>query len=150
MKELSYSNQVAYEKKMRKMLESGRFVAFSQIASDYHKLLMMKEEVKLSELEISEQDKDQANIYLRVICILTDIVEKAGIDLLSLIKKYDKWVELPMVLLLKHLQKTAQEVNKIIDAVGDERYACSFGDIVDEVEPLIYDTIQEIFNERRV
>lgn len=150
MRELSYSNQVAYEKKMRKMLESGRFVAFSQIASDYHKILMMKEEVKLSELEISEQDKEQANIYLRVICILTDIVEKAGIDLLSLIKKYDKWVELPMVLLLKHLQKTAQEVNKIIDAVGDERYAYSFGDIVDEVEPLIYDTIQEIFNERRV
>ena len=87
MRELSYSNQVAYEKKMRKMLESGRFVAFSQIASDYHKILMMKEEVKLSELEISEQDKEQANIYLRVICILTDIVEKAGIDLLSLIKK---------------------------------------------------------------
>lgn len=150
MRTLHPITQIAHEKKMLKMLRDGRFTAFSQIAREHHRLLQIKEEITMSDIPISDNDKEKANFYLRVICILSDIVEGTGIDLLELIQKYDKYVELPIVLLLKHLQQTAREINKIIDAVGNEQYSQSFGDVVDEVKPLILDAINELFNERRV
>ena len=150
MRTLHPITQIAHEKKMLKMLREGRFTAFDQIAREHHRLLQIKEEITMSDIPITDNDKEKANFYLRVICILSDIVEGTGIDLLELIQKYDKYVELPIVLLLKHLQQTAREINKIIDAVGNEKYSQSFGDVVDEVKPLILDTINELFNERKV
>lgn len=150
MRGLHPITQAAQEKKMLKMLRDGRFTAFAQIAREHHRLLQIKEEITMSDIPISDNDKEKANFYLRVICILSDIVEGTGIDLLELIQKYDKYVELPIVLLLKHLQQTAREINKIIDAVGNEQYSQSFGDVVDEVKPLILDAINELFNERKV
>lgn len=150
MRKLSYFTEKEYSRKMRKMLEAGRFVAFNNIANEYNRLLQLKEEIKFSDLEIEPNDKERANFLLRIICILSDIVEGAGIDLLSIAQKYDKYVELPMILLLKNLQGTASQIRKIVDSVGDDKYSQSFGDVVDGVKPLIYDVIEEVFNERRV
>ena len=150
MRKLSYFTEKEYSRKMRKMLEAGRFVAFNNIANEYNRLLQLKDEIKFSDLEIEPNDKERANFLLRIICILSDIVEGAGIDLLSIAQKYDKYVELPMILLLKNLQGTASQIRKIVDSVGDDKYSQSFGDVVDGVKPLIYDVIEEVFNERRV
>lgn len=150
MKELNPITQKKHEEQMLKFLREGRFYAFDQKAKEHHQLLQIRQPITVADMQIEEHDKEKANFLLRVICILTDIVDGAGVDLLSLLKKYDKYIELPILLLLENLQKTARLINKIIDDVGIEKYAESFGDVVDELQPLILDMIQETFNERRV
>lgn len=150
MKELNPITQKKHEEQMLKFLREGRFYAFDQKAKEHHQLLQIREPITIADLQIEENDKEKGNFLLRVICILTDIVEGVGVDLLQLLQRYDKYLELPILLLLGNLQKTARSINKIIDSVGDEKYSMSFGDVVDELQPLILDMIQETFNERRV
>lgn len=150
MRELTPSTQKKHAENMSKFLRDGRFVAFEKKMREHHQLLQIRQPITVADMQIEEHDKEKAYFLLRVICILTDIVDGAGVDLLSLLKKYDKYIELPILLLLENLQKTARLINKIIDDVGSEKYAESFGDVVDELQPLILDMIQETFNERRV
>lgn len=150
MRELSPPNEKRFKNMFEKFLREGNFSAFDIKAREYHELLQIREQITVADMQIEDNDKEKANFLLRVICILTDIVEGTGVDLLYLLKKYDRYVELPLLMLLEHLKKTARSINKIIDDVGSEKYSESFGDVVDELQPLIYDMIQETFEERRV
>ena len=148
MRELSPPNEKRFKNMFEKFLREGNFSAFDIKAREYHELLQIREQITVADMQIEDNDKEKANFLLRVICILTDIVEGTGVDLLYLLKKYDRYVELPLLMLLEHLKKTARSINKIIDDVGSEKYSESFGDVVDELQPLIYDMIQETFEER--
>lgn len=150
MLELHPSTQLKHVKQMKKFLKAGRFVAFNNFAKEHHRLVQIGNPITLADMNISELDKENANKKLRAICILSDIVDGAATDLLSIIEKYDKYVEVPICLLCEHLKYTAEEIRKIVNDVGDKDYSISFGDVVDNAEPLILDTINELFNERRI
>lgn len=150
MRELSPPNEKRFKNMFEKFLREGNFSVYDIKAREYHELLQIREHITVADMQIEDNDKEKANFLLRVICILTDVVEGTGVDLLQLLKKYDRYIELPLLMLLEHLKKTARSINKIIDDVGSEQYSESFGDVVDELQPLIYDMIQETFDERKV
>ena len=150
MRELSPPNEKKFRNMFEKFLREGNFSAYNIKAREYHELLQIREQITVADMQIEDNDKEKANFLLRVICILTDIVEGTGVDLLWILQKYDRYIELPLLMLLEHLKKTARSINKIIDDVGNEKYIESFGDVVDELQPLIYDMIQETFDERKV
>lgn len=141
----SQVEQEKHRKAMEKCLKEGNFDKFRKIASEHERLLSIREEFSCSEItnRMIPEDKDKANLFLRKICILSDIVEGAGIDLLSLLNKYDPYLSLPLLTLLNNLQKTAHEINKIIDAVGNDEYVASFGDVCDEIDKRIKDLFKK-------
>ena len=141
----SQAEQEKHRKAMEKCLKEGNFDKFRKIASEHERLLSIREEFVCSEItnRMIPEDKDKANLFLRKICILSDIVEGAGIDLLSLLNKYDPYLSLPLLTLLNNLQKTAHEINKIIDAVGNDEYVASFGDVCDEIDKRIKDLFKK-------
>ena len=92
---------------------------------------------------MSKEDKEKCNRLLRKIPVLADIAESSAVDLLSLLKKYDGTVTLPMLEELRAFNHIARDLRSIIDRVGDESFAISFGDTCDRVNK----KIESIFDE---
>lgn len=134
--------------RMEKLLRQGRFAEARQVAIEHERLLNYTEQFAMSEItnRMSEEDRGRSNLLLRKICILADIVEGAGVDMLDIVHRYDRYVSVPMIAMLKHLKETAHNINRIIDAVGVEGYAESFGDVCDEVDR----RIKELFERGKV
>ena len=88
---------------------------------------------------MSKEDKEKCNRLLRKIPVLADIAESSAVDLLSLLKKYDGTVTLPMLEELRAFNHIARDLRSIIDRVGDESFAISFGDTCDRVNGCIDD-----------
>lgn len=140
---ISTENQI--RRKLEKLLSEGRFAEANKVMREYDRLRAIKKEFSCSEItnQMPEEHKQLANLYLRKICILSDIVEGTGIDMLALLKQYDPYLELPLIALLENLQRTAREINKIIDATGDYEYRASFGDVCDEIDKRIKDLFEK-------
>lgn len=141
----SLAEQEKHRKAMEKCLKEGDFEKFRKIASEHERLLSLREEFTCSEITkyMTEEHKELTNMHLRKICILSDIVEGAGIDMLELLRKYDEHLSLPLVALLDNLKRTAREITKIVDAVGDYEYRASFGDVCDEIDKRIKDLFKK-------
>lgn len=142
------NNERKFKHRLEKLLREGRFSEARKVAEEHTRLLTHTEQFSCSEItnRMNPEHKELANLYLRKICILSDIVEGTGIDLLALLRKYDEYLSLPLTTLLENLKHTAREINKIIDAVGDESYKSSFGDVCDEIDS----RIKDLFNKREV
>lgn len=141
----SQAEQEKHRKAMEKCLIEGNFDKFRKIASEHERLLSIREEFSCSEITkyMTEDHKEATNLCLRKICILSDIVEGAGVDMLELLRKYDEYLSLPLVALLNNLKRTAREITKIVDAVGDYEYCTSFGDVCDEIDKRIKDLFKK-------
>ena len=149
MRELqNYNTQLKHRKLMLKLLQEGRFDEFRKLAKEHERLLSIREEFSCSEItnKMTPEDKEKANLHLRKICILSDIVEGTGVDLLSLLNRYDPYLSLPLITLLNNLGRTAHLINKIIDAVGNDEYVVSFGDVCDEIDK----RIKDLFDRREI
>lgn len=103
----------------------------------------------LSQHRYAEADHLESNRLLRKICILSDILEGAGIDLLNVINRYDRYVSLPLVGQLKHLHTMAGRVRKLIDDVKNEEYSITFGETCDEINQAIDDNIVRLFQREK-
>ncbi len=132
-----------YEHRMRQALLKGNFSLFENIKSQYERALQTREHVpaKVITDTMTPGDKETCDKLLRKIPVLADIIEGAGVDLLSLLKKYDKSVTLPMMVQLHQLTYIAKSLRSIIDKVGNEEFAVSFGDVSDRIN----DAIDECF-----
>ena len=121
-----------YSRKMEKALRRGDFALFDNLRRQYDRLLQTREQVTAKTITdtMSKEDKDKCNRLLRKIPVLADIAESSAVDLLSLLKKYDGTV-------------TLRDLRSIIDRVGDESFAISFGDTCDRVN----EKIESIFDE---
>lgn len=140
--------EAKFKAKLEKLLSAGKITEAMKVAKEHERLINIRQEFKCSEItqRMPEEHKQLANLYLRKICILSDIVEGTGVDMLSLLRKYDEYLSLPLVALLENLQRTAREINKIIDATGDYEYRASFGDVCDEIDR----RIRDLFEKRKV
>lgn len=128
--------EAKFKAKIEKLLSAGRITEAMKVADEHERLINIRQVFRCSEITkyMTEDHKERTNLYLRKICILSDIVEGTGVDMLSLLRKYDEYLSLPLLALLENLQRTAREINKIIDAVSVEGYAESFGDVCDEID----------------
>ncbi len=128
-----------------KALRRGDFALFDNLRSQYDRLLQTREQVTAKTITdtMSKEDKEKCNRLLRKIPVLADIAESSAVDLLSLLKKYDGTVTLPMLEELRAFNHIARDLRSIIDRVGDESFAISFGDTCDRVN----EKIESIFDE---
>lgn len=119
-----------------------------KVAEEHERLINIRQEFSCSEITkyMTEEHKEATNLCLRKICILSDIVEGAGIDMLELLRKYDEHLSLPLVALLNNLKRTAREITKIVDAVGGYEYRAPFGDVCDEIDR----RIKDLFDKREI
>lgn len=140
--------EAKFKAKIEKLLSAGKITEAMKVADEHERLINIRQEFRCSDItqRMPEEHKQLSNLYLRKICILSDIVEGAGIDLLELLRKYDEHLSLPLVALLENLQRTAREINKIIDATGDYEYRASFGDVCDEIDR----RIKDLFDKRKI
>lgn len=136
-----------YTEKMEKALRRGDFSLFDNLRRQYDRLMQAREEVPAKKITdtMTPEDKETCNKLLRKIPVLADIAEGAGIDLLSLLKKYDDTVTLPMILELKRMNYIAKSLRSLVDKVGSRTFAESFGDTCD----LINEQIERIFEENK-
>lgn len=134
-----------YSRKMEKALRRGEFALFDNLRRQYDRLLQTREQVTAKTITdtMSKEYKDKCNRLLRKIPVLADIAESSAVDLLSLLKKYDGTVTLPMLEELRAFNHIARDLRSIIDRVGDESFAISFGDTCDRVN----EKIESIFDE---
>ena len=116
-----------YSRKMEKALRRGDFALFDNLRRQYDRLLQTREQVTAKTITdtMSKEDKDKCNRLLRKIPVLADIAESSAVDLLSLLKKYDGTVTLPMLEELRSFNHIARDLRSIIDRVGDESF-CHF------------------------
>ena len=131
-----------YSRKMEKALRRGDFALFDNLRRQYDRLLQTREQVTAKTIT-DTMSKDKCNRLLRKIPVLADIAESSAVDLLSLLKKYDGTVTLPMLEELRAFNHIARDLRSIIDRVGDESFAISFGDTCDRVN----EKIESIFDE---
>lgn len=134
-----------YSRKMEKALRRGDFALFDNLRRQYDRLLQTREQVPAKTITdtMSKEDKEKCNRLLRKIPVLADIAESSAVDLLSLLKKYDGSVTLPMLEELRAFNHIARDLRSIIDRVGDESFSISFGDTCDRVN----EKIESIFDE---
>lgn len=137
-----------YRKRVEKLLAQGRIDEAKKVWQEHERLINIRQEFKCSEITsvMTPEHKELTNFYLRKICILTDIVDGAGVDMLELLRKYEDSLSLPLLALIGNLRRTAREITSIVDAVGDNEYVCSFGEVCDEVDR----RIKELFNKGAV
>ena len=140
--------EVKFRQKLKKLLQAGKITEAMKVAEEHERLINIRKEFRCSEItqQMPQEHRELVNYYIRKICILSDIVEGTGVDMLSLLRRYDEYLSLPLVALLDNLQRTAREINKIIDATGDNEYRASFGDVCDEIDK----RIQDLFDRRNV
>lgn len=134
-----------YSDKMEKALRRGDFSLFDNLRRQYDRLLQAREEVPAKKITdtMSKEDKEKCDRLLRKIPVLADIAESAGVDLLALLKKYDDTVSLPMLAQLRQFNYIARSLRQIVDRVGDESFAISFGDTCD----LVNSKIESVFED---
>ena len=139
-----------YSEKMEKALRRGDFSLFDNLRRQYDRLLQAREEVPAKKITdtMSKEDKEKCNRLLRKIPVLADIAESAGVDLLALLKKYDDTVSLPMLAQLRQFNYIARSLRQIVDRVGDESFAISFGDTCDLVNSKIESVFEDENNHR--
>lgn len=140
--------EAKFGQKLDKLLQAGKITEAMKVAEEHERLINVSQQFSLSEITkyMTDEHKEQANLHLRKICILSDIVEGAGIDMLELLRKYDEYLSLPLVALLNNLKRTAREITKIIDATGEYEYQASFGDVCDEIDK----RIKDLFDKRKI
>lgn len=139
-----------YTDKMEKALRRGDFALFENLRRQYDRLLRAREEVPAKKITdtMSKEDKEKCNRLLRKIPVLADIAESAGVDLLALLKKYDDTVSLPMLAQLRQFNYIARSLRQIVDRVGDESFAISFGDTCDLVNSKIESVFEDENNQQ--
>ena len=140
--------EAKFGQKLDKLLQAGKITEAMKVAEEHERLINIRQEFSCSEItkHMTEEHKEATNLCLRKICILSDIVEGAGIDMLELLRKYDEHLSLPLVALLNNLKRTAREITKIVDAVGGYEYCASFGDVCDEIDK----RIKDLFDKREI
>lgn len=136
-----------YTEKMDKALRRGDFALFDNLRRQYDRLMQAREEVPAKKITdtMTQEDKETCNKLLRKIPVLADIAEGAGIDLLSLLRKYDDTVTLPMIVELRRMNYIAKSLRSLVDKVGSRTFAESFGDTCD----MINNEIERIFEENK-
>lgn len=140
--------EAKFGQKLDKLLQAGKITEAMKVADEHERLINIRQEFRCSEITkyMTEEHKGLTNLHLRKICILSDIVEGAGIDMLELLCKYDEHLSLPLVALLNNLKRTAHEITKIVSAAGDYEYCASFGDVCDEIDK----RIKDLFDKREI
>lgn len=136
-----------YTEKMEKAIRRGDFALFENLRRQYDRLMQAREEVPAKKITdtMTPEDKEKCNKLLRKIPVLADIAEGAGIDLLSLLRKYDNTVTLPMIVELRRMNYIAKSLRSLVDKVGSRSFAESFGDTCD----IINEQIERIFEENK-
>ena len=143
----SPQTQEKHRRALEKLLSQHRYAEADALIREHNRLLAYTEHIPCSEVtkHMTEADHYESNRLLRKICILSDILEGAGIDLLNVINRYDRYVSLPLVGQLKHLHTMAGRVRKLIDDVKNEEYSITFGDTCDEINQAIDVNIVRLF-----
>lgn len=143
----SQQTQEKHRHALEKLLSQHRYAEADALIREHNRLLAYTEHIPCSDItrHMTEADHLEANRLLRKICILSDIIEGAGIDLLNVINRYDRYVSLPLVGQLKHLHTMAGRVRQLIDDVKNEEYSITFGDTCDEINQVIDDNIVKLF-----
>ena len=147
----SPQTQAKHQRALEKLLSQHRYADADAIIREHNRLLAYTEHIPCSEVtkHMTEADHLESNRLLRKICILSDILEGAGIDLLNVINRYDRYVSLPLVGQLKHLHTMAGRVRKLIDDVKNEEYSITFGETCDEINQAIDDNIVRLFQREK-
>jgi hypothetical protein len=143
----SPQTQEKHRRALEKLLSQHRYTEVDALIREHNRLLAYTEHIPCSEVtkHMTEADHLESNRLLRKICILSDILEGAGIDLLNVINRYDRYVSLPLVGQLKHLHTMAGRVRQLIDDVKNEEYSITFGETCDEINQAIDDNIVRLF-----
>ena len=147
----SPQTQAKHQQALEKLLSQHRYAEADALIREHNRLLAYTEHIPCSEVtkHMTEADHLESNRLLRKICILSDILEGAGIDLLNVINRYDRYVSLPLVGQLKHLHTMAGRVRKLIDDVKNEEYSITFGETCDEINQAIDDNIVRLFQREK-
>lgn len=139
MLQLSESTQRKHTAIVRKLILQGRYSEAEQVIKEHHRLIEQKEYIRCSDItcKMNDADHEESNRLLRKVCILSDIVESAAVDLQGLMRRYDPYVTMPLIEQTRGLVKLAGGIRSIVDAVGNEEYSESFGDLCDAVDKQI-------------
>ena len=133
------STQRKHERQFDKLISQGRYAEANALTQEHNRILAINEQIPCSEITkyMTPEDHEYANLLLRKCTILSDVVESAAIDLQELIRRYDKYVTLPLVAQCRGLRTLAYNIRAIVDAVGNTEYSETFGDLCDTINNLI-------------
>lgn len=145
MLKLNPVTQSRHEKLAQKFIEQNRWGELNQLMNEHNRLIAIKEEIPCSQItsQMNEADHEEGNRLLRKVCILSDIVESAATDLQALLRRYDAYVTLPLVVQTQALKMLAGNIRGIVDAVGNREYSESFGDLCDEIDGLVTEAFEK-------
>lgn len=133
---LSEDTQRKHTAIVRKLIEQGRYSEAEQVIREHHRLIEYKEHIRASDItsKMNTADHEECNRLLRKVCILSDIVESAATELQELMRRYDRYVTMPLVEQTRGLVKLSGSIRGIVDAVGNIEYSESFGELCDDVD----------------
>ena len=133
------ATQARHEKLFNKLISQGRYAEANALTQEHNRLLAINEQIPCSEItrHMTTEDHEYANFLLRKCTILSDVVESAAIDLQELIRRYDQYVTLPLVAQCRGLRTLSYNIRAIVDAVGNQEYSETFGDLCDTINNLI-------------
>lgn len=139
MIELNPATQSRHEKLAQKFIGQNRWLELNQLMNEHNRLIAVKEEIPCSQItsQMNEADHEESNRLLRKVCILSDIVESAATDLQALLRRYDAYVTLHLVVQTQALKMLSGNIRGLVDAVGNREYSESFGDLCDEIDGLV-------------
>lgn len=145
MIELNPATQSRHEKLAQKFISQNRWVELNQLMNEHNRLIAIKEEIPCSQItsQMNEADHEESNRLLRKVCILSDIVESAATDLQALLRRYDAYVTLPLVVQTQALKMLSGNIRGLVDAVGNREYSESFGDLCDEIDELVTEAFEK-------
>lgn len=145
MLKLNPVTQSRHEKLAQKFIEQNRWGELNKLMNEHNRLIAIKEEIPCSQItsQMNEEDHEESNRLLRKVCILSDIVESAATDLQALLRRYDAYVTLPLVVQTQALKMLAGNIRGIVDAVGNREYSESFGDLCDEIDELVTEAFEK-------
>lgn len=145
MLKLNPATQSRHEKLAQKFIEQNRWGELNQLMNEHNRLIAIKEEIPCSQItsQMNEADHEESNRLLRKVCILSDIVESAATDLQALLRRYDAYVTLPLVVQTQALKMLAGNIRGIVDAVGNSEYSESFGELCDEIDELVTEAFEK-------
>ena len=138
-----------FAEKIEKALRNNDYKKVDNLMRQFDRIKNTRECVPAKKItdEMTPEDKERCNTLLRVIPVLSDIIEGTGIDLVEMLKKYDGSVSLPMLEIIKRINYLSKKVREIVDNVKSESFAESFGDTCDNLKDVIFDFFEKEQND---
>ena len=128
-------------------LKEGNFMMAAAMQAKINKILKDRESqpITIAELlnKMSQDDSDKVNHLLNKIPVLADLIDSTAVDLIALLRKYDKVHDIPMLHNITKIKKLAFSFVALISQMEDGKKSIPFGNLCDRINRLVDNAVYE-------